>query len=76
MSKIEWVEVYSAVNQIEAEIVKGYLEAQGLLVYLSQEGYQRAIGITGAPGAYVDVMVPNYQQEQAKELLIDYSTEN
>jgi len=76
MSKIEWVEIYSAVNQIEAEIIKGFLEAQGLMVYLSQEGYQKAMGISGPAGAYIEVMVPNYQEDQAKELLIDYSTEN
>ena len=76
MSKIEWVEVYSALNQIEAEIIKGFLEAQGMLVYLSQEGYQKTIGISGVAGAYVEVMVPNHQEEQAKEILKDYSTEN
>jgi hypothetical protein len=76
MSKIEWVEVYSAVNNIEAEIIKGFLESQGLLVYLSQEGYQKAMGISGPAGALVEVMVPNYQEDQAKELLVGYSAEN
>jgi hypothetical protein len=76
MSKIKWVIVFSAVNQIEAEIVKGYLEAQDLLVHLSQEGYQRTIGISGFPGAYIEVLVPNDQEELAKEILKDYSTDN
>ena len=76
MSKVKWVEVFSAVNQIEAEIIKGFLESQGLLVYLSQEGYSKAIGISGIAGAYIEVMVPNHQEEQAKEILIGYSAEN
>ena len=75
MAKIEWVKIYSAVNQIEAEIIKGFLEAQGLLVYLSQEGYQKAIGISGVAGAYVEVMVPNHQEEHAKGILQDYTSE-
>ena len=76
MSKYKWVEVFSATNQIEAEIIKGYLEAQGLLVHISQGGYQKAMGISGVPGAYIEIMVPNYQEEQALEILADYSTEN
>ena len=76
MSKNKWVEIFSAVNQIEAEIIKGYLEAQGLVVHISQEGYQKAIGISGIPGAYIEIMVPNHQEKQALEFLADYSKEN
>ena len=73
MSEPKWKKVYSAVNQIEAEIIKGLLESQGLTVFISQDSYQKTMGISGVFGAFVDVLVPNNQKTEAEEILNNMS---
>ena len=72
MNEKKWEEIGEAVNDIEANILKGFLEAQGFDVFLSQEGYQRAMGISGIQDATVRIMVPSDQAEEAKQVLEDY----
>jgi hypothetical protein len=59
---------------IEAEILRGLLEAQGITVWLSQESAGRAIGLSVGPLGQVDLMVPADQVAEAKRILDDYHT--
>jgi hypothetical protein len=72
MEKREWVEVEEAADQLQANILKGLLEAQGVTVLISQEGYQQAIGLAGFGSAMVQIMVPNDQVDMAMQVLKDF----
>lgn len=72
MKNHDWVKIEQAPDTIQAEILRGLLEAQGFLVYISREGYQSAIGITSYPLANIEILVPKDQAEEAKQTLRDY----
>jgi hypothetical protein len=59
-----WVVVHIAQNQTDAEMVKGILDAEGLLVMLRPAG----IPHLGASGAF-EVLVPESEAESAQEIL-------
>lgn len=68
----DWVEIHEVGDQIQANILKGLLEAQGVMVNISQEGYQQAIGLTGLPGTMVKLLVPSDQISLAETILADF----
>lgn len=70
--KRDWVEIHEVGDQIQANILKGLLEAQGVMVNISQEGYQQAIGLTGMAGTMVKLLVPSDQVSQAEQVLADF----
>ena len=72
MSKKKWKKIEQASDAIQAEVLRGFLEAQGFLVHISSEGYQTAIGITGHPMANIHILVPEDQVKDAKQTLKDY----
>jgi hypothetical protein len=72
MSEKKWKIIEQASDAIQAEVLRGFLEAQGFLVLISREGYQAAIGITGHPLANIQILVPEDQAEDAKQTLKDY----
>ena len=72
MKKNEWVKIEQASDTIQAEVLRGFLEAQGFLVHISREGYQSAIGITGYPSANIEILVPTNQAKEARQTLRDY----
>ena len=76
MENRNWEVVEQAPDVIEAEIIRGYLEAQGFSVLISREGYQSAIGISGTPGAFIQILVPNDEVKEAKKILKDYYSGN
>jgi len=63
------IQVYSTEGQLEAEMVKGFLEAQGLNVTLSQESIGRTLGLSAGRLGQVKVLVPESQVTSAVELL-------
>lgn len=63
------VSVYSAAGLLEADMLKAFLEAQGLKVFLSQESVGRTLGLSAGTLGKVIVMVPEEQVDEAKELL-------
>lgn len=65
------IDIYSAAGQLEADMLKGFLEAQGLQVYLSQESVGRTLGLSAGSLGIVSVMVPESQVNEAKTLLAD-----
>jgi len=63
------INIYSAAGKLEAEILKGFLEAQGLMVVLSQESLGRTMGLSVGGLGKVHVLVPDSQVEEAKTFL-------
>lgn len=72
MNKHEWVKIEQAPDSVQAEVLRGLLEAQGFLVFISREGYESAVGIVGYPSADIEILVPKHQAEEAKQTLQDY----
>jgi hypothetical protein len=69
--KWELVEVVN--DALAAEILKGLLEAQGVMVNIVREGYQAAFGITGQMGVRIEILAPSDQAELAKQVISDYN---
>ncbi len=69
MGKKKWVVVSKVPGELQAELLRGLLEAQEIEVYLAIEGAARAIGITAGPLGEVDIMVPEEQLEDAQEII-------
>jgi hypothetical protein len=63
--------VYTAAGQLEAEMIKAFLESQGIQVILNQESVGRTIGLSAGTLGQVDVLVPEEQLIPAKALLAD-----
>lgn len=64
-----WKEIARYTDPISAEIVRGYLEAQGITVRLEQEGAARVMGVYLGPFGEIALLVPESQVEQALDLL-------
>jgi len=61
--------VYTTEGQLEAEMIKGFLEAQGIDVILSQESIGRTYGLTAGRLGQVKILVPETQFDEAKSIL-------
>ena len=72
MNDKEWKKIEQAPDAIQAEILRGLLEAQGFQVLISKEGYQSAVGISGYPIVNIEILVPKEQAKEAKQILQDY----
>jgi hypothetical protein len=72
MGEDHWEPVYEAYGQLEAEMVRGLLEAQGIMVFLSQEGAGHAFALTVGPMGLVQVLVPESQIDLALEIIQSY----
>jgi hypothetical protein len=66
---MELISVYTSAGQLEAEMIKAFLEAKGLEVILNQESIGRTIGLSAGRLGKVDVLVPGPQAVEAKEYL-------
>jgi len=71
-SEIEWVAIERVNGALQAEILRGLLEAQGIQVFLSQEGAGRAIGLSVGPLGEVEIWVPAESRQLAEQVLEDY----
>ena len=76
MSEREWIVVDEVSADGQAEILRGWLEAQGITVWLNQEGAGKAIGITLPRLGRVQILVPSDQSERASELLEAYYSDS
>jgi hypothetical protein len=68
----EWVTIESTFGIIQAEILRGLLQAKGIDVRLSQESAGTAIGLSVGRLGRVDLLVPSDQVEPARSILADY----
>lgn len=67
-----WELLAVTAGDLQAELIRGLLEAQGIQVQLSQEGAGRAIGLSVGPLGEVEILVPSNQIEFARKILEDY----
>lgn len=67
-----WIAVGEAAGRLEAEILRGMLESQGLHVRLSQESAGSTYGIGVGPLGRVELLVPNGEEAAARAALEDY----
>jgi hypothetical protein len=72
MSEEEWILVDKVQGQLQAEILGGLLEAQGIMVWLNAQGAAHAYAVgVGQLGA-VEILVPSNAAEQARQILDAY----
>ena len=65
----EWVILTTPNNPMEAEIIKGKLESEGIQVFLKKEAIGRIYGITTDGLGEIKVLVPKNLVEKAREIL-------
>lgn len=65
----DYVTVYVAYDQLEAEMVRGFLEASGIPAMLSQESIGKVLGLASGPLGQIGVLVPAEKSEEARALL-------
>jgi hypothetical protein len=73
MPEQNWVSVITIQGELQAEIMRGLLEAQGVPVQLSGEGVARVYGLTAGPLAEVDILVPEIKLSDAQEVIRAYN---
>jgi hypothetical protein len=72
MAEEEWILVDKVHGQLQAEIMKGLLEAQGIMVWLNQEGAAHAYAVAVGTLGMVEVLVPTSEVEKARQVLDAY----
>ncbi len=72
MTEERWEEVDEVQGMLQAELLRGLLEAQGIPVWLTQEGAGRAMGLTVGVMGTVQILVPQGSVEKAREVLDGY----
>ena len=72
MSEQSWKAVITVQGELQAEVVRGLIEAQGIPVYLSQEGVARAYGLGVGPLSEVDILVPEDYVAAAEKVIEGY----
>jgi hypothetical protein len=65
----EYVQVYIANGQLDAEMVRGFLEASGIPAIISQESVGKVFGLASGPLGEVNVLVPVEHSQEALDLL-------
>jgi hypothetical protein len=66
------VVVDTVAGQLQAQIIRGLLTAQGLHPVLSGEAAGQATGLVLGPMGEVQILVPASEAEEAKRLIDDY----
>jgi hypothetical protein len=72
MNQEEWVLVDTCAGQLQAEVVRGLLEAQGIQVWLNQAGAAHAYAVTVGSMGRVELLVPSADRVQAEHILDEY----
>jgi hypothetical protein len=72
MTEEAWVLLDKVQGQLQAEILKGLLEAQGIMVWLNQEGAARAYAVEVGTLGMVELLVPSGVIDKAREVLAAY----
>lgn len=74
MDELKWELLTEISNRFEADLLKSYLEAEGIEVQLFQEGAGQDIyPVTFGPLAMVQVFVPNDKINDARSILESYN---
>jgi hypothetical protein len=76
MTNSKWEVVAEVYGDLEAEIIRGLLQAEGIPVTLSKEGAGQAIGLQVGAMGEVQVLVPTDHVEKARGIVDDYFAGN
>jgi hypothetical protein len=66
---MELIKVYNAAGQLEAEMIKSFLQAHEIIAVLNQESVGRTYGLSVGPLGLVEVLVHETQVSEALALL-------
>jgi hypothetical protein len=72
MAEENWEMIEEVYGELQAELLRGLLTAQGITVLLNQEGAGRAYGLNVGPLGATQILVPSGSVEQARQILDDY----
>ena len=72
MGEHTWKTIISVQGELQAEVMRGLLEAQGIPVNLSQEGVGRAYGFGVGPLSEVEILVPDNFAASALKVIERY----
>jgi hypothetical protein len=72
MTEEQWVVVDKVQGQLQAELLRGLLEAQGITVYLNQQGAAHAYAVAVGTLGMVEIMVPTSHVQKARQILSEY----
>lgn len=76
MDELKWELLTEISGRIDAEMLKSYLESEGIEVQLFQEGAGQDIyPVTFGPLAMVQVFVPNDKINNARSILESYNSQ-
>ena len=75
MTDEEWVVIDQTAGMLQAELLRGLLEAEGISVVLLQEGAGRAIGLTVGTLGRVQMLVKPEDAPRARQALDEYYRE-
>jgi hypothetical protein len=68
----QWMPVYTAAGQLQAQIIASLLQSAGIAARLNQESAGTVYAFTVGPLGEVDVLVPAAQLAEAQALIADY----
>ncbi len=72
MSQLDWIAVTIVSGDLQAELMRGLLEAQEIPVMLMQESAGRAIGIFISHLGEVEILVPKSKIQDARDVIAKY----
>ena len=72
MSDEKWELITKVSGELQAELLGNLLKAQGVKVFLNQEGAGRAYGLTVGPMGEVQILVPEHQSQEARRIINDF----
>lgn len=76
MDELKWELLTESSGRFEADLLKSYLEAEGIEVQLFQEGAGQDIyPVTFGPLAMVQVFVPNDKITDARSILENFNSQ-
>jgi hypothetical protein len=67
----EYVQVYTANGQLQAEMIRLFLESKGIPAVAYGQSLASVYGLTVGPLSEVKIMVPETQVEEAHQVLTD-----
>jgi hypothetical protein len=72
MSEPKWALIYEAIGHDEANVIRSFLEAEGIEVQVLQEAAGSSFPVTFGPLAYVQIYVPQEKEADARSLLENF----
>jgi hypothetical protein len=72
MTEEQWVLVDKVQGQLQGELLRGLLEAQGITVYLNQEGAAHAYAVAVGTLGTVEILVPTSEVAKARQIIEAY----